>query len=254
MNIVVTKDPIVLGEAAGRAAATAILDAITQKGEAHLILATGTSQLETLRFLTLQPIPWQKVTLFHLDEYIGLPQSSPASFRRYLTERFIQKVGRLKGIHLIHAEAEPQQECDRLEGIMQRIAVDLALVGIGENGHLGFNDPPADFHTRRSFLVVELDKGCRNQQLNEGWFQSLSEVPSRAITMSIPQIMKSRKIICSVPEARKAVAVGNCLGGPVIATHPASILQNHPECTCFLDEESCSLLDKTLYHGTPHLS
>ena len=169
-------------------------------------MATGTSQFETLQQLISEDIDWSKVTMFHLDEYIGLPKSSPASFRRYLEERFIQKVGTLKEIHLINGESNAEAECRRLSNIIKSMTVDVALVGIGENGHLGFNDPPADFETEEPFIIVELDEKCRQQQYGEGWFKSIDDVPRKAITMSVNQIMKSGQIICSVPESRKATS------------------------------------------------
>jgi len=242
MEIIIKNNPVELGKAAGSLAAQIIQDVIKSKGEATIILATGTSQFETLQQLTSEDIDWSKVTMFHLDEYIGLPKTSPASFRRYLEERFIQKVGPLKEIHLINGEVEPAEECRRLNNIIRLITVDVALVGIGENGHLGFNDPPADFETEEPFIIVDLDEKCRQQQFGEGWFQSIDEVPRKAITMSVNQIMKSGQIICSVPERRKAKAVRDCFDNTVSNLFPASILQHHANCVCFLDRDSSALL------------
>jgi len=242
MEIIIKNNPVELGKAAGSLAAQIIQDVIKSKGEATIILATGTSQFETLQQLTSEDIDWSKVTMFHLDEYIGLPKTSPASFRRYLEERFIQKVGPLKEIHLINGEVEPAEECRRLNNIIRLITVDVALVGIGENGHLGFNDPPADFETEEPFIIVDLDEKCRQQQFGEGWFQSIDEVPRKAITMSVNQIMKSGQIICSVPERRKAMAVRDCFDNTVSNLFPASILQHHANCVCFLDRDSSALL------------
>jgi glucosamine-6-phosphate deaminase len=243
MKIVIRKNPSELGKDAGRTAAQYIRSVIEKKGHANIILATGTSQFETLNQLIRENIPWGKVTMFHLDEYIGLPESSPASFRKYLKERFIQRVAPLHAVHLVNGETDPMEECKRLGEIIKRNSIDLALVGIGENGHLGFNDPPADFDTEEPFIVVELDETCRHQQLGEGWFKTMEDVPERAITMSIRQIMKSAKIICSVPDSRKAKAVKDCLENPVSNIFPAGILQTHPDCICFLDKSSSSLLD-----------
>jgi glucosamine-6-phosphate deaminase len=242
MEIIIKNNPVELGKAAGSLAAQIIQDVIKSKGEATIILATGTSQFETLQQLTSEDIDWSKVTMFHLDEYIGLPKTSPASFRRYLEERFIQKVGPLKEIHLINGEVEPAEECRRLNNIIRLITVNVALVGIGENGHLGFNDPPADFETEEPFIIVDLDEKCRQQQFGEGWFQSIDEVPRKAITMSVNQIMKSGQIICSVPERRKAKAVRDCFDNTVSNLFPASILQHHANCVCFLDRDSSALL------------
>ena len=242
MEIIIKNNPVELGKAAGSLAAQIIQDVIKSKGEATIILATGTSQFETLQQLTSEDIDWSRVTMFHLDESIGLPKTSPASFRRYLDERFIQKVGPLKEIHLINGEVEPAEECRRLNNIIRLITVNVALVGIGENGHLGFNDPPADFETEEPFIIVDLDEKCRQQQFGEGWFQSIDEVPRKAITMSVNQIMKSGQIICSVPERRKAKAVRDCFDNTVSNLFPASILQHHANCVCFLDRDSSALL------------
>jgi len=244
MKIIISNNSFELGQSAALVASELIKTAITKNGQANIILATGTSQFEVLNQLTKEIIDWSKVVLFHLDEYIGLPASSPASFRKYLTERFIEKVSPFKACHLVNGETDPHQECMRLGELIERNPVDVALVGIGENGHLGFNDPPADFDTTQAFIVVTLDEKCRKQQLGEGWFTTLEEVPRKAITMSIQQIMKSTHIICSVPDSRKAVAVRDCLESPVSDIYPASILQLHKHCSCFLDKESSSLLKR----------
>lgn len=243
MEIIVRKDPAQLGKSAGSAAAELIREAIARQGHANIILATGTSQFETLNQLIAAPnIDWSRVTMFHLDEYIDLPITHKASFRKYLQERFLDKVPALKAAYLIDGENDPQAECERLAGLIGKHPIDVALVGVGENGHLAFNDPPADFDTERPYLVVELDEPCRRQQLGEGWFSSLEQVPRKAISMSVKQILKARHIICSVPDSRKAQAVKDCLERPVDNRYPASILQLHPHCTYYLDEASASLL------------
>jgi glucosamine-6-phosphate deaminase len=247
MKIIVKNDPADLGKEAGREAAQMIRAAIKNNGFANIILATGTSQFETLNQLTQENVDWKQVTMFHLDEYIGLPESSPAGFRKYLKERFIQKTGGLKLVHLINGEKNPVKECLRLNEIIRTIQIDVALLGIGENGHLGFNDPPADFETEEAFIVVNLDEKCRRQQLGEGWFRQIDDVPRQAITMSVKQIMKSAQIICSVPDSRKAQAVKDCFENPVSNQFPGSILQKHPHCICFLDTLSSALLEKNLY-------
>jgi glucosamine-6-phosphate deaminase len=244
MKIIIQNDPVALGKEAGKEAAQIIRATIEKKGFANIILATGTSQFETLNQLTREEVDWKHVTMFHLDEYIGLPESSPASFRKYLKERFIQKTGGLRQFYLINGEHNPADECLRLNEIIAKTPIDLTLLGIGENGHLGFNDPPADFETEEPFIVVDLDEKCRRQQLGEGWFQRIDDVPCRAITMSIKQIMKSAQIICSVPDNRKAQAVKDCFENPVSNLFPGSILQEHPICTCFLDKFSSALLEK----------
>jgi glucosamine-6-phosphate deaminase len=211
-----------------------------------VIFATGASQFELLKSLVkTTEIDWSRVILFHLDEYIQLPETHPASFRKYLKERFISRVPALKEVHLINGDSEtPEKECSRLNNIIRKYTIDLAFVGIGENGHLAFNDPPADFKTEESFIIVELDKDCRKQQLGEGWFNSIEEVPRRAISMSIKQILKSKNIICCVPDKRKATAVKSCLEQEVSNLYPSSILRTHPGCSIYLDKDSSSLLSE----------
>jgi glucosamine-6-phosphate deaminase len=232
------------GKSAAAEVAKAIKDAIKQNGQANIILATGTSQLDMLEnLITDKGIDWSKVTMFHLDEYIGLPANHPASFRRYLKEHFVDKVPGLKSAHFVQGDADdPKQECLRLGAIITARSIDVALVGIGENGHLAFNDPPADFQTQQPYIIVELDERCRRQQLGEGWFATLEQVPRRAISMSIRQIMKSDCLIVTVPERRKAEAVKNALEGQVTNMCPASILQRHKNCKIFMDEDAASLL------------
>lgn len=241
MKIEIYNTPYELGVAAAKHAAQLLHKVIEANGTANIILATGTSQFETLNQLINENVDWPKVTMFHLDEYIGLPITHPASFRKYLKERFISKVD-LKQVFLINGEANAEQECKRLSDIIKQHPVDVALVGIGENGHLAFNDPPADFETEEPYIIVELDDVCRRQQMNEGWFNSIDEVPRRAISMSVKQIMKSKNIICSVPDKRKAAAVKNCLKNPVSNLYPASILQTHNNCIVYLDKDAASLL------------
>lgn len=232
-----------LGNAAGAAGADAIRGAIEQHGEANIILATGQSQFETIEALIKQEgIDWGRVRMFHLDEYIGMPMTHKASFRRYLTERFVDRVEPLLEVVLINGENDPEAERKRLGEKISAYPIDVAFVGIGENGHLAFNDPPADFDIEDPYLVVNLDEQCRLQQLGEGWFETVDDVPKQAISMSIKQIMKSKKIICSVPDRRKAEAVKKCLTLPVSNLHPASILQQHADCTVFLDKESAALI------------
>lgn len=247
MDIQISKDPAELGKAAGHATAQLIREAIATNGNANIILATGTSQFETLKqLLQEKEIEWNKVVMFHLDEYIGLPITHPASFRKYLKERFIEKMPSLKAAYLINGETDPVAECKRLNEAISKHPIDVALVGIGENGHLAFNDPPADFETESPYIVVNLDEACRKQQFGEGWFPALQDVPGQAISMSIKQIMKSKHIICSVPDKRKAVAVKNTLELPVSNLYPASILQTHSNCRLYLDTESAELLSKNM--------
>jgi len=233
-----------LGSAAAGLAVDAITDAIEARSEANIILATGASQFEVLENLVAaKGIDWSKVTMFHLDEYLGLSVEHPASFRKYLKERFINKVGTLGAAHLVDGGADdPAAECERLNGLISKCDIDVTLAGIGENGHLAFNDPPADFETEQPYIIVELDERCRRQQMGEGWFATLDDVPKQAISMSIRQIMKSKRLVISVPDERKAEAVKGAIEGPVTQECPASILQEHPNCVLLLDEASASLL------------
>jgi glucosamine-6-phosphate deaminase len=245
MNVNIQQDPKKLGIEAGKKSATLIREAIKTQGSANIILATGSSQFETLKQLILEKgIEWNKVTMFHLDEYIGLPLSHKASFRKYLKERFLDKVPDLKSVNLINGESNPEEECKRLGDLIRKSPIDVALVGIGENGHLAFNDPPADFETEKPYIVADLNRACRQQQVNEDWFESFEEVPEQAISMSVKQIMLSKHIVCSVPDVRKAKAVKDSVEQPVSNLYPASILQNHPDCYLFLEKSSASLLTK----------
>ncbi|MFT4094308.1 MAG: glucosamine-6-phosphate deaminase [Niabella sp.] len=243
MEMIVLKDKYELGQAAGKKAAAFIRNRINESGQANVILATGTSQFQTLEQLIREKdINWRKVVMFHLDEYIGLPITHPASFRKYLKERFLDKVPPLKTYYLINGETDAENERQRLNSIIEQHPIDVALVGIGENGHLAFNDPPADFETTAPYLIVNLDEKCRLQQMGEGWFGSVEEVPVQAISMSVKQIMKSKHIICSVPDSRKAQAIKDSLEQPVSPLYPASILQLHPSCSYYLDQSSAALL------------
>lgn len=233
-----------MGAAAARDGAARLRQALEQRGQANMIVATGASQLEMIAALIASPdIRWDRVNCFHLDEYVGLPISHPASFRRYLWERFHKLLPLpLASFHYLDGEADAAAECRRVGEIIQKHPIDVAFVGIGENGHLAFNDPPADFDVTDPYLVVELDEACRHQQLGEGWFPDLASVPAEAISMSIRQIMLSRSIICTVPDQRKARAVTDCLGGEVTNLHPASILQKHEDCGVYLDRPAAALL------------
>ncbi len=242
INVFDTKQQ--MGAAAAAAGAERIRRALSQRGEANIIVATGASQMEMLTELIAAPdIRWDRITCFHLDEYVGLPISHPASFRKYLWERFHKQLPLpLKAFHYLDGERDAAAECKRVGQILTSHPIDVAFVGIGENGHLAFNDPPADFDTTEPYLVVNLDEACRRQQLGEGWFPDFDSVPKQAISMSIKQIMTSRSIICTVPDQRKAQAVTDCLDGEVTNQHPASILQRHGDCEVFLDKPAASLL------------
>jgi glucosamine-6-phosphate deaminase len=234
-----------MAQAAAAKAAELLRDAIAQKGHAAFVAATGASQFEFLDFLTSAPdVNWAKTTMFHLDEYVGMPETHPASFRRYLKERLIDRV-QPGTVHLIRGDAlDPLVECQRLNGLIGEHEIDASFVGIGENGHLAFNDPPADFEVADPYIVVELDEACRRQQMGEGWFPSLDAVPRQAISMSVQQIMRSKAIVCTVPDRRKAQAVHDCFTGVVTPHHPASILRQHEASYLFLDADAASLLDQ----------
>ncbi len=245
MKIIKAMDRQDLGRQAASAGAAGIREAIAQRGSANVIVATGASQFEVLAALVEEPgIAWDQVTAFHLDEYVGLPITHPASFRKYLWERFHRRLPQpLAAFHYVNGDAaDPLAECKRVGELIRRHPIDVAFVGIGENGHLAFNDPPADFETEETYLVVNLDDACRAQQLGEGWFPSLADVPKQAISMSCRQILKAATIICSVPDARKATAVRASVNGPVTNQVPATILQRHERTTIFLDPPSASLL------------
>jgi glucosamine-6-phosphate deaminase len=237
------RDRLTMSWAAALHAAESLRAAIAQRGSARLIAATGASQFEFLQALAGAPdIDWPRVEMFHLDEYVGLPANHPASFRRYLRDRLINRTG-ITRFHPIDADTDPAAAAERVGRELALSPVDVAFVGIGENGHLAFNDPPADFETTRPYLIVTLDDRCRLQQVGEGWFASVADVPSQAVSMSVRQILASREIICVVPDARKADAVKACFEGAVSPLAPASILQTHANTTVYLDQDSAGLLD-----------
>jgi glucosamine-6-phosphate deaminase len=235
-----------LGEAAARHAAQTLQRLLIKPGTVRLVAATGASQLEFLEALTSTPgIDWQRVEMFHLDEYIGLPATHGASFRKYLVERLIHKTG-IALFHLLDGEHDPQEVIQGVGSELRSRPPDLAFVGIGENGHLAFNDPPADFETEEPYLIVELDEACRRQQVMEGWFPDIADVPARAISMSVKQILKAGEIIAIVPDARKSEAVKACLEGKISPMAPASILRTHPNTTIYLDTESAALITQSV--------
>lgn len=242
MKLRVFPDKKSLAAAASEQAASIIRECIQNHGKARIIAATGASQFEFLEFLIAAPeIDWKKVEMFHLDEYVGLPISHPASFRRYLLERLIQPAG-IEFYHLLNGEGDFSSELDRIGRELNSAPIDVAFVGIGENGHLAFNDPPADFETEDPYLLVDLDEACRKQQLGEGWFPTFEAVPTRAISMSIRQILRSLQIICVVPDERKAAAVQACIEGEISPQYPASALRTHEHVTVYLDQDSASRL------------
>ena len=241
MEIIISETKQVLGKNAAQRGAGLIRNAIFDRGEANIILATGKSQFEMLNELVKEDIDWSLVTAFHLDEYIGLSEMHPASFRKYLKERFVD-IALPKEFIYVNGNTDPYEECIRLGKLISKHSIDVAFVGIGENSHLAFNDPPADFKTDEAYLVVTLNENCRLQQMGEGWFPTVNDVPEKAISMSIKQIMKSKAIICSVPDLRKAEAVKKTVEGSITPAIPASIMRRHEAVWLFLDEDSASML------------
>lgn len=245
METYVHEDKRTTSEAAADRAAAILNWAIERKGHANFVVATGASQFDFLDALTAKDsVDWSKTSMFHLDEYIGLSPDHRASFRKYLRERFVSKV-EPGAVHLIEGDADdPSEECDRLNDVIGDRVVDVSFIGIGENGHVAFNDPPADFETRDPFIVVDLDEDCRAQQVGEGWFDGVGDVPERAITMSVHQIMASESIVCTIPGQRKAQAVSDCFGDDDVSPRkPSSILKEHPRAHVYLDSDSAALLD-----------
>lgn len=244
MNIHRSFDPATSGALAAKTGADKLREALADNSCANIIVATGASQFEMLKHLIVEPdIAWERVTIFHLDEYVGLPIDHPASFRQYLWERFVKQLPHPpRAFHPLNAEIDPEAECERVGALISSITIDVAFIGIGENGHIAFNDPPADFETRHPYHVVELDEACRQQQFGEGWFPGLEMVPKQAISMTVNEILRSRHIVCTVPDSRKAQAVKNSVEGPVTSQIPASILQEHPSTGLFLDEAAAGLL------------
>ena len=243
IKIGIYKDAVALGKAAADFAAQTLNDAIDQKGSANLILATGASQFTFLEALKKKEIAWDKVTVFHLDEYKGISDQHPASFRKYLKERILDEV-RPKKIHFLNGDAENiSAEIEQYENLLKNHEIDIACIGIGENGHIAFNDPPvANFNDPKLVKIVTLDEACRQQQLGEGWFPTLDDVPKEALTLTVPAIMRSKVVSCVVPDQRKAKAVHAALFEAIDTACPASILRKHANAHLLLDEAAASLL------------
>jgi glucosamine-6-phosphate deaminase len=231
-----------LGKSAAAHAAGAIRRAIAERGRARVVAASAASQFQFLDALVAEPgIDWKKIELFHLDEYIGLPMTHPASFCKFLEERLISKTG-ITNTHLLNGKKDPAAVIAEVNEAISSAPIDVAFVGIGENGHLAFNDPPADFETDVPYIVVKLDEPCRLQQVGEGWFPDLAHVPTHAISMSIRQVLKASEILAIVPDARKAAAIAACFNRPITPLAPSSILRTHPHATIYLDRNSASQL------------
>ncbi len=244
MLIRILDDKPSLGAFMAKEGASLIRQAIAKDGHANIIVATGASQFELLDALVHETdLDWSKVTAFHLDEYVGLPISHGASFRRYLQERFVSKLPNLgEFVEVIGDAPDLAGEIKRLNDRISGLRIAVCFAGIGENGHLAFNDPPADFNTTSPYLVVDLDEACRKQQWGEGWFPTLEAVPTQAISMSIRQILASNHLLITVPDARKAEATQNAIEGPLTPLCPASILRLHPSCVIALDPHAASKL------------
>jgi glucosamine-6-phosphate deaminase len=242
MILKVFEDKASLARVAAAQAAAAIQRAIAERGRARVVAASAMSQFEFLGALTSTPdVDWKRIELFHLDEYIGLPMTHPASFCKFLQEHLISKTG-ITMLHLLNGAEDPAEVIRLANKAISAAPIDVAFVGIGENGHLAFNDPPADFQTEDPYIVVGLDEACRQQQVGEGWFADLSAVPKQAISMSVQQVLKAREILAVVPDKRKAEAIKACFDGPISPLAPASILRTHPNATIYLDLQSAALL------------
>jgi glucosamine-6-phosphate deaminase len=247
MTITISKHARELGEQAAGKASEILLSAIRSSGKARLMLATGQSHFEFYEALLAMEIPWDKVEIFHLDEYIGIPASHKASFRNYLVTRFTSKINP-SAVHLIDADQDPSLVIASLTEKLSEAPIDLGIVGIGDNGHIAFNDPPADFDTKELYQVVELDERCRTQQVNEGWFPSFEDVPKTAITATVALIMSCKAIVSVVPHKAKAAAVKETLEAAEITNlMPATMLRKHEQWFLYLDEESASLLNRDIY-------
>ena len=241
MNIHINPTAETLGIEAARLTARLLREAIAERGEARVVLSTGSSQFETLQALISEDVDWSKVTMFHLDEYVSLPESHPASFRKYLKERFVSKVP-LKAAYFVDGEGDVAGNIAALSRELKKEPVDVGVIGIGENGHIAFNDPPADFDTEEAYKIVDLDERCKKQQVDEGWFADVDSVPKQAITMCVKQILSCRHIISAVPHNVKAEAILHTVTKPVTPDVPATILKMHPDWRLFLDSQSAARL------------
>jgi glucosamine-6-phosphate deaminase len=232
-----------LGAAAAADLAGILRDAVQARGEAAIILATGNSQRTLFAALCELPdVPWDRTDVFHMDEYVGIAGEHPASFRHVLHEQLIDRV-QPRAFHGIQGDApDPRQEMVRYEALLREQPIAACVMGIGENGHLAFNDPPADFHTDRTIALVALDQTSRHQQVGEGHFSRIEDVPTHAITLTIPMLLAPPRLLVIVPEARKAPPVQRALQGPLTPDCPASILRTVPHATLYLDQASAAML------------
>ncbi len=237
MEIRICENPVHLGEQAAKYTAEILRNAIREKGEARIVLSTGASQFDTIKSLVEQDVDWSRVEMFHLDEYVGLPETHVASFRKYLKERFIEKVGPLKAVHLVDGTAEGIPALTRE---LRRAPIDVGLIGIGENAHIAFNDPPADFDTKEAYIVVNLNETCKKQQMGEGWFPTIDDVPKQAVSMTVYQIMQCERIVSCVPYAVKAQAIYDTLTQETNNLVPATIMKEHKDFVLFADRDSAA--------------
>ena len=240
MRINIFKTSAQMGEAAAKFIADKLNAAISEQGFARLLLSTGASQFDMISSLVTQDVDWSRVTMFHLDEYVGLPETHIASFRKYLKERFASKVN-LKEAVYVDGEGDVGENIAYITKRIKEAPIDVAAIGIGENGHIAFNDPPADFDTQESYIIVNLDERCKRQQVGEGWFATVDDVPKQAISMTVSQMLKSRCIVSVVPHAVKAEAIRNTLAQEVNNMVPATILKTHPDWNLYLDKNSAKL-------------
>ena len=242
MQLHVLETPAQLGQKAAEQTAAVLNEAIAAKGSARIILSTGASQFDTIEALRKQKVDWTKVEMFHLDEYIGIGNDHPASFIKYLKERFLKDDIPMKHSYFIDGLRDPDEMMAEVTKDLLAAPVDVALIGIGENAHIAFNDPPANFDTKESFIIVELDEACKAQQVREKWFATLDDVPKIAITMTVHQIMQAKVIISCVPYPQKAQAVANTVNNDVTNMIPATILKTHPNWSLYVDKDSAALL------------
>lgn len=248
MNILLSENAEQLGERAAALTAQKLKEAISEKGSARLVLSTGASQFETISALVKHDIPWDKVEAFHLDEYVDLPFTHPASFRKYLKERFEDKLPTpIKAFYYVSPEGDTHSAISALTEKLREAPVDVALIGIGENAHIAFNDPPADFENENAYIVVTLDEKCRRQQLGEGWFASIDEVPTHAVSMTVKEIMKCKVIISAVPHVVKAQAIKDTLENSLTPNVPATMLKEHGDWHLFIDNSSASMVELEKY-------
>ncbi len=250
MHIKIYQNPDELGANAAQFCRDLLNRAIQKQGNARLLLSTGASQFDTLKHLITLDVDWSKVEMFHLDEYIQLPETHIASFRKYLKERVAQKLPvPFKAVHYVNGEGDVKANIAALTHEIRKSPIDLGLIGIGENAHIAFNDPPADFNTREAFIVVNLDDKCKNQQVGEGWFKTIDDVPKQAISMSVYQIMQCKTILSCVPYPVKANAIKMTLENDLTNQIPATILKQHGDFHLYLDRESASLIDAKKYQA-----